>query len=47
LVLLLADLVQAAQQIVGVGNHESAGAVGQHVHDLLIVVGSGRRLAER
>src|ERR1035441_1311647 len=41
LILFLADLLHAADQVVRVGDHEASGAFRQQVHDLLIVGGAG------
>ena len=40
LVLLLADLLEAAEQVIGIDDYEAAGAVRQHIEDFLI---GGRR----
>src|ERR1035441_3033549 len=43
LILLLADLLHAAEQIVRIGDYEPPGAIRQQVHHLLIVGGAGRK----
>src|ERR1700733_5234183 len=44
LVLVLGDALQAAQQIIGVQNDKTAGAIGELIENLLIISSAGRKL---
>src|ERR1700733_9682651 len=44
LILVLCDFLETAQQIIGIEDNESSGAIGELIKNLLVVRGAGRKL---